>query len=142
MIRKFEKNDIDIIMQIWIKENIKAHDFIAKQYWEENFESVKKMIPMVEIYVAIYKNEIVGFIGINGNHIEGIFVASNKQGCGFGSALLEKAKENRNTLTLSVFQKNRKAIEFYKKNGFEIEKEGLDVATNEKEYEMKWKKQV
>ncbi len=31
MIRKFEKNDIDIVMQIWKKENIKAHKFILEE---------------------------------------------------------------------------------------------------------------
>ena len=29
MIRKFEKNDINPVMQIWKNENIKAHKFIS-----------------------------------------------------------------------------------------------------------------
>ena len=35
MIRKFEKNDINPVMQIWKNENIKAHKFISKEYKEE-----------------------------------------------------------------------------------------------------------
>ena len=37
MIRKFEKNDIDAVMQIWKSENIKAHKFIPKEYWDSNY---------------------------------------------------------------------------------------------------------
>lgn len=34
MIRKFEKSDIDTVMQIWKDENIKGHKFIPKEYWK------------------------------------------------------------------------------------------------------------
>ena len=37
MIRKFEKNDINPVMQIWKNENIKAHKFISKEYWKNNY---------------------------------------------------------------------------------------------------------
>jgi len=68
MIRKFEKNDIEIIMQIWKNENIKAHKFISKEYWENNYNYVKEILPNAEIYVYIFKENIVGFIGINENY--------------------------------------------------------------------------
>lgn len=41
MIRKFEKKDINAVMEIWKKENIRAHNFIAKEYWKDNYEYVK-----------------------------------------------------------------------------------------------------
>ena len=37
MIRKFEKNDINNVMQIWKNENIKAHKFIPREYWKNNY---------------------------------------------------------------------------------------------------------
>ncbi len=40
MIREFEDNDMDNIMQIWKSENIKAHTFISREYWENNYEEV------------------------------------------------------------------------------------------------------
>ena len=40
MIRKFEKNDINTVMQIWKNENIKAHKFISKEYWKNNYNYV------------------------------------------------------------------------------------------------------
>ena len=40
---------------------------------------------------------------------------------------------------LNVYQKNARAISFYKREGFSIQCEGLDEATGEKEYTMLWK---
>ena len=37
MIRKFEKNDINAVMEIWVNENIRIHNFIAKEYWKDNY---------------------------------------------------------------------------------------------------------
>lgn len=140
MIRKFENSDIDDVMQIWKNENIQAHNFIPKEYWESNYEYVKKLLPKSEIYVYIENDKIKGFIGINENYIEGIFVNSNYQNKGIGTALINKAKEEKEELTLNVYEKNREAIKFYEKNGFEIVKESVDKETNEKEYRMLWNK--
>lgn len=140
MIRKFEKNDINPVMQIWKNENIKAHKFISKEYWKNNYNYVKEILPNVEIYVYVLKENIVGFIGINENHIEGIFIDTNNQCKGIGTSLLNKVKENRDNLTLSVYKKNINAINFYKKNDFIITSENIDKDTAEIEYTMTWNK--
>ncbi len=138
MIREFEDNDIDNIMQIWKSANIKAHHFISNEYWENNYEYVKNILPNAEIYVFIVKEEIVGFVGVNNNYIEGIFVDTNNQSNGIGTSLLNKVKESRSNLTLSVYKKNTKAINFYKENDFIITSESIDKNTNEIEYTMTW----
>lgn len=140
MIRKFENNDINDVMKIWKNENIKAHQFIKKEYWENNYNYVKEILPNAEIYVYVVENDIVGFIGLDQNYIEGIFVNTNNQCNGIGTLLLNKVKENRNTLTLSVYKKNTNAIKFYKKNNFIITSENIDKDTNEVEYIMSWSK--
>ena len=138
MIRKFEKNDINPVMQIWKNENIKAHKFISKEYWKNNYNYVKEILPNAEIYVYVLKENIVGFIGINENYIEEIFIDTNNQCKGIGTSLLNKVKENRDNLTLSVYQKNTNAINFYKKNDFKITSKSINKATNEIEYTMTW----
>ena len=140
MIRKFEKNDINPVMQIWKNENIKAHKFISKEYWKNNYNYVKEILPNAEIYVYVLKENIVGFIGINENYIEGIFIDTNNQCNGIGTSLLNKVKENRDNLTLSVYKKNINAINFYKKNDFIITSENIDKDTAEIEYTMTWNK--
>ena len=48
-------------------------------------------------------------------------------------------KESRTQLSLNVYQKNTRAIHFYQREGFEIQNEGLDEATGEKDYIMTWR---
>ena len=140
MIRRFEKKDINTVMQIWKNENIKAHKFILKEYWEGNYNFVKETLPNTEIYVYIIKEKIVGFVGLANNYIEGIFVNKNNQCNGIGTSLLNKVKESRNNLTLNVYKKNINAISFYKKNGFVITSKNTDNNTKEIEYTMTWNK--
>ena len=108
MIRRLNDNNIDAVMQIWKEENIKAHNFIPKEYWEEKFNYVKSILPSAEIYVYIDKNTIEGFIGINNNYIEGIFIKEINQNKGIGTALLEKVKQLKPKLILNVYEKKEK----------------------------------
>lgn len=139
MIRRLEKDDLEAVMRIWKSENIKAHSFISKEYWENNYNYVKENLPNAEIYVYSLKEDIMGFIGLNKNYIEGLFVDTSNQCNGIGTSLLNKAKENRNNLTLNVYKKNLNAINFYKKNGFVVIDENVDKDTDEIEYAMTWK---
>lgn len=140
MIRKFKKEDIDEVMEIWKNENIRTHNFISKEYWKNNYEYVKDILPNADIYVYIMNENIVGFIGVDNDYIEGIFVDINNQHNGIGTSLLNKIKEEKEKLNLSVYKKNINAIKFYKKNGFIITSEGIDKNTDEIEYTMTWKK--
>ena len=82
--------------------------------------------------------EIQGFIGLNDEYIEGIFVSDKMQSQGIGKILLNDTKDKRNELRLNVYRKNTRAISFYQREGFEIQSDGLDEATGEKEYVMTW----
>lgn len=131
MIRKLHKDDIDSVANIWLNTNLKAHWFIDEQYWKKNYELVKGMLLEAEVY---------GFIGINEEHIEGIFITREVQSRGLGKSLLDFVKEKKERLHLNVYQKNTRAISFYKKEGFKIESTSIDEITKEKEYFMVWKK--
>lgn len=141
MIREFNISDLDIIMAIWLDENIKAHSFISPQYWYGNFDYVKSVLPNAEIYVYVDGDNVTGFIGLNGSYIEGIFVKSGSQHKGIGTDLLNCAKQKYDELTLSVYSKNMKAVRFYLKNGFEKIDENIDLNTSETEFTMTWRKE-
>ena len=138
MIRELQRNDINKVADIWLDTNIKAHDFIPAQYWKSNFKSVKEALLQAEVYVYAYDTEIQGFIGINDEYVEGIFVSGEMQSQGIGKILLNYAKDKRNKLFLNVYQKNVRAISFYQREGFAIPHSGLDEATGEQEYVMTW----
>lgn len=138
MVRKLQKTDIDRVAYIWLDTNLKAHYFISAQYWKDNFELVKEMLLQAEVYVYERDQKIQGFIGLNDEYIEGIFVSDEMQSHGIGKILLDYVKGLRKKLLLNVYQKNTRAISFYQREGFEIQCNGLDEATGEKEYVMAW----
>lgn len=142
MIRAFEENDLTAIMQIWLDTNIKAHYFIPKEYWTDNYEIVRSVLPQAEIYV--YENDAIkqidGFIGLSNDYIEGIFVREGVQSNGIGKQLLEYAKCVKSKMSLCVYQENTRAIQFYQREEFVIQSENIDNNTNQKEYVMIWEK--
>lgn len=71
-------------------------------------------------------------------NIEGIFAAGKAQSQGIGKSLLDFLKAKKPELHLNVYQKNTRAIRFYEREGFQIQSEGLDEATGEKDYAMAW----
>ena len=140
MIRKFETRDLDAVTQIWLHGNLDAHTFISASFWKEHFEMVRDLLPQAELYV--HENEatrqIDGFIGLTENHIEGIFVAKSERSKGVGKALLDYAKSRKPRLDLSVYQKNERALAFYRREQFIVQSEGIDEDTNEAEIQMLW----
>ena len=141
MIRRMQRADIDRVADIWLDTNIRAHNFISKQDWQNNFNIVKEMLfSQSEIYVYEEKSEIQGFVGLSDKHIEGIFVSSKVQSKGIGNFLMCYVKNIKNQLSLSVYQKNIRAVNFYQKEDFNIQSENVDENTGEKEYIMTWKR--
>ncbi len=138
MIRKLQKADINRVADIWLKTNLKAHYFIPEQYWTNNYEVVKEMLPQAEVYVYEDDKIIQGFVGINDEYIEGIFVSDEMQSHGIGKILLDYMKDKKVRLQLNVYQKNVRAISFYQREGFTIQCDQIDEFTGEKEYVMNW----
>ncbi len=133
MIRKFRTDDLEQVMGLWLATNISAHDFISAKY-----ALVKKMLPQANIWVYEKNNEIWGFIGLQDTYIAGIFVADKAQGKGIGSELLAKAKQQKSQLSLAVYTKNERALNFYQRADFTVVNEQLDETTGQVEYLMKW----
>lgn len=138
MIRVLEEKDVDTVAKIWLETNIKTHDFIASNYWKEHYEIIKDMFLQAEVYVYEIEKEIMGFIGLDKEYIEGIFVLDQYQKRGIGKALLNHVKAKKEHLSLNVYQKNLNAILFYQREGFCVQYEDVDENTGEKEYRMVW----
>ena len=51
MIKVLQKADIERVVDIWLDTNLKAHYFIPGQYWKDNIDLVKEMLPQAEVYV-------------------------------------------------------------------------------------------
>ncbi len=138
MIRAMENTDASQAADLWLAANTEAHSFIPANYWREHYEAVKGMLLQAEVYVWEEKGRVLGFVGLNGHHIEGIFVAGDARSRGIGKGLLDFVKERKRPLSLNVYRKNLRAIRFYEREGFVTVEEGLDEGTGEPDLFMKW----
>ena len=142
MIRKMKEADLYAVMQIWLDTNINTHDFIPAEYWSGNYELVKSLLPEAEVYV--YEDdatgEIVGFIGLMDTFVAGLFVKDGMQSKGIGKQLLDYVKTEKDRLSLTVYQKNERAVHFYQREQFVVADEQVDENTNATEYVMVWDK--
>ena len=134
MIRKFKEEDTTKVMTIWTKGNFKAHDFIEKDYWLENFNKVKnEYLLKSETYIYTENEDIKGFISIlNGNYIGALFVRQDSLREGIGRRLLNYCKERYEHLVLSVYEKNINATLFYVAMDFKNKEIRIDEGTRRK----------
>lgn len=138
MIRSFENKDLDQVMSIWLQVNMESHSFIEADYWKNNYEMVREMIPKAEVLVSEENGQIRGFIGLIDTYIAGIFVRAAEQSKGVGTGLLHTVMKSRDNLRLNVYKKNMRAVSFYQHNGFQIINQRIDESTSEEEYTMEW----
>ena len=138
MIRKLNEADIDKVMDIWMKSTIKAHDFISKEYWQNNYNTIKEVyIPMSETFVYKDVQGIKGFISvINNEFIGALFVDIDFQGNGIGKQLIDYAVSKYGKLQLAVYKENKKSVEFYINRGFKIIEEQINDDSKHVEYIM------
>jgi GNAT superfamily N-acetyltransferase len=83
------------------------------------------------VWVAREGAAPVGFLALEGEHVEHLYVAPAHQGRGIGSRLLDQAKAaSPARLELYAFQRNAAARSFYERRGFRPVRFG-DGSTNE-----------
>lgn len=138
MIRRFENKDLNQVMSIWLQVNMESHSFIEADYWKNNYEMVREMIPKAEVLVSEENGQIRGFIGLIDTYIAGIFVRAAEQSKGVGMGLLHTVMKSRDNLRLNVYKKNMRAVSFYQHYGFQIKNQEIDESTSEEEYMMEW----
>lgn len=139
MIRKFQMEDINQVMKIWLDSNIDAHNFIKQEYWISNAPDVKKQLMNAEIYVYEQESKIVGFVGMQDNYLAGIFVDKDIRSNGIGKQILKYIKGIRQEFILRVYKENKGAVNFYEREGLTTITEEMDEATNNIELLMQWK---
>lgn len=140
MIRKFKKEDLDKISNIWLKSIVKAHGFVDDSYWESLLPKMEQDY-FVENSCYIYEDngEIsAGMVLESDGSIISIFVDENFRRKCHATALIEFAKTEFEHLHTSVYKKNVCAIKFFEKNGFEVKYAQFDHNTGEEELFAEW----
>ncbi|MDO4363310.1 MAG: GNAT family N-acetyltransferase [Clostridia bacterium] len=115
---------IDTLLGIWENSVRSTHKFLT----DAEIENIKKYVPSAlysvdELYTAESDDgQITGFMGINSNRLEMLFVSSTNIGRGYGKLLLLYGIKNCGVNELTVNEQNPDAVGFYRYMGFEVYK--------------------
>lgn len=140
VIREYQKKDEEDLVEVWFVTSKVAHNFIAEEVWLAHKDDLRKQyLPMAETWIAEENGELIGFVSLIENYIGGLFVQPVWQGKSVGRSLIDKAKAQRESLTVGVYKKNQQAKRFYARNGFEFVNEEVQEETGEIVEVLEWK---
>lgn len=128
MISPASKKDYPILIGIWESAVKATHNFLS----DEDFEFYKTHIPIYFKHVSLYKyvdkdGVIKGFLGIEDDSIEMLFVDNESRRSGIGKELLDYAVNTLNARKVDVNEHNIQALEFYYHFGFkEVDRSEYD----------------
>lgn len=140
MIRRLRKEEASAAGALWLEANLDAHGFIPAAYWQGHFPEVREQLAQAEVWVYEEAGRILGFIGLTGDCVAGLFVRREARSQGVGRALLDHGKALRPRLTLRVYRKNPRAEAFYRREGFVEEAASVDGDTGEEEAVLVWRR--
>ena len=139
MIRQATNTDFPELADIYHDASLLAHPFIDPAYIAKDRHRVRdEYLPLNESFVFEKQGNILGFISLTRDHINGLFVKVDAQRLGIGSALLHHAKERHDKLELCCFVDNYNAQRFYFSQDFEVVSGQINEELPFDEFLMRW----
>ena len=115
---------IQQLLEIWEKSVKATHLFLS----DSEIENIKEYVPQAlkeipHLIVAENENKFpIGFMGVNGQKLEMLFISSEERGKGVGKKLIRYGIETYSINELTVNEQNPLAKGFYKHMGFQVYK--------------------
>jgi putative acetyltransferase len=123
-IRQVSSTDQDVLLDLWLRSVRATHMFLTEQ-------DIQSFLPLVRDCLASGEMELwvlcsdsgtpVGFMGMSGNKMEGLFLAPEFHRRGGGRQLVRHAQALKGELTVDVNEQNPAACRFYEACGFVVE---------------------
>lgn len=110
--------------------------------YDEDFAFCQKLIGTREVWVVDVAGGF-GFLARHGDSIDALYLSPDLSRNGWGTALLDTVKLDRDHLTLWTFQANIDAASFYKANDFHISDvtNGMGNAEKLPDFHMNWSRE-
>ncbi len=129
-IRPYRPADIEQVILLWHETKKQAFPYVdvMQSYSIEDDRAYFSGVILKEsqVWIAEERGIILGFMALEADLVDQLFVINDRQRSGVGSALLNKAREiNPEGLSVYTFQKNQSARNFFEKQGFLIKKMGI-----------------
>ncbi|EFE93850.1 GNAT family N-acetyltransferase [Serratia odorifera] len=122
IIRAGTPDDYPRLLAVWLSSVRATHHFLT----ERQIADLRPLIandylPTLAVWVAQdHTGRIGGFIGMNANKVEMLFVAAEQRGKGIGKSLLAFVEQQHDVLLLDVNEQNPQAMAFYRHYGFSV----------------------
>ena len=121
VIRSARSDDAEVIADVHHDSRREAMPWLPVLHSREEaiIYFVGHVLVHEEVLVAEVNEQVVGFIALEGDHVDHLYIAPLFQGRGIGDKLLAMAKGLRPSgLTLWTFQRKARARRFYEARGF------------------------
>lgn len=120
LIRQATNADHPLLLDLWLRSVRATHHFLQPSDIDALLPQLRDIyLPAVELWVAVDDQDLpTGFIGLNENHVEMLFIEPDLRGQGIGRALLDHARHSRSGLSVDVNEQNPEAVGFYLHYGF------------------------
>ncbi|MDR0211736.1 MAG: acetyltransferase [Pseudomonas putida] len=120
IIRQATNADHPHLLNIWLRSVRATHHFLQESDIEELLPQLRDIyLPAVELWVAVDAEDCpLGFVGLNENHVEMLFIEPGLRGKGIGRTLLDHARRSRSQMSVDVNEQNPDAVGFYLHYGF------------------------
>jgi putative acetyltransferase len=109
------------ILAVWEESVLATHDFLTPA----DFIGIKEVVQTInfgyfQVYCLLEDDLVIGFIGVADKKIEMLFLDPKNFGKGLGTILMNFALKELAADKVDVNEQNIRAVNFYKKSGFEI----------------------
>jgi ribosomal protein S18 acetylase RimI-like enzyme len=118
-VRAAQPSDADAIADVFI-DSFESLTFLPRLHTHAEHRAFIRDHVLVEqeVWVAEHEGRILGFAALSEDMLSHLYVHTESQGAGAGTALLATAKERRpDGFTFWVFQQNERARAFYERRG-------------------------
>lgn len=133
IIRPFKNADFKVVTLLWYHAKKQAFPYSDFQQRLTPFDDEcyfrDTILMKCDVWIATAADQILGFMAMENDYIDQLFIDISHQRQGVGTVLLNKAKEiSPAYLRLHTFQQNTKARNFYEKHGFQVLRFGVSAA--------------
>ncbi|WP_207941164.1 hypothetical protein DOK78_001302 [Enterococcus sp. DIV2402] len=109
------------LVAVWESAVRATHLFLTEADIKELVPEVKQGLLAIDTLLGVYEEQqLVGFLGIQNEKIEMLFIDNDYRGKGYGKKLIEAALENYVIHWVDVNEQNPEALGFYQHMGFDI----------------------
>ena len=118
-VRRGTRKDAPRALQIWRDAVDATHQFLSAEHRKDIDAIVVEWLPTADLWIVDDESgRPVGFLAMDGNLIDALFVDPAEHGRGYGTALLEQALKLAPNAVVDASEQAANALPFYEARGF------------------------